>query len=253
MTKKMISLLLIVLGACLLLTNGCTNHDHEKILTVYSGKGLKKSMEELRVAFNKKHNIILNIIYGGSFTLLKTIQETGKGDVFIPGSSTVLQTATDLVDNHQHVVLHVPTICVHKKNPKKIQSLNDLANPGIRLTTGNENMCAIGKVADKIIAKSELKKKIMENIVIKSATVNELINLVINRETDAAIIWKDMLQWPEAKDLTGVEIPSDINEIMKIQVAVLKTSQDKKNAQLFADFVASEGKTVFIKNGFDQL
>lgn len=255
MSKKTVAFLLsLIFGACMLFISGCAEKD--KTLTVYSGKGLTKPMEEIKVAFEKRHNITLNIIFGGSLTLLRAIEETTKGDVFIPGSIRVIRRAIkkegDILDNHQFVALHIPIICVQKDNPKGIHTVNDLARPGIRLTVGNVDMCTIGKVSDSIIAKSKLKEDITKNIVIRSAIVNELLNLMIKKEVNAAIIWKDMLHWPEAKNLTGIEITADMNEIKEVHVAVLKMSEDKKDAQLFADFVASEGKAIFKKHGFGE-
>jgi molybdate transport system substrate-binding protein len=249
MSKKIIALLLpVILGACVLSTIiECAKQ--EKRLIVYSGNGLITSMEEVRVAFENKYNVSLDIIYAGSCTCLKTIQETRKGDIFVPGSSRAIKKAGGLVDNHQYVAVHVPAVCIHKDN-RDIQSFDDLAKPGVRLTIGNANMCAIGRVSDQIIAKSGLKKRIANNIVIRSGTVNELLNLLIKKEVDAAIIWKEMLRWPESKDLQYIQIPSDLNQIQEIRVAVLTISEDKETAQLFADFVASEGKAIFKQHGF---
>ena len=249
MSKRMIALsLLLVLGVCVLFVGACANKD--KTLIVYSGKGLQKAMEEVKAAFEQRHDIELNMIYAGSGTCLSTIKETRRGDILIPGAVRIIEDAGGLVDNHQYVALHVPMVCIHKDNPKEIRSFDDLAKPGVRLTVGNTKMCSMGRVADEIISTSVLKEDISRNIVIRSATVIELRNLVIKKEADAAIIWKDTMRWPESKDLKGIEIPPDINAIREIHVAVLTVSEHKKIAQVFADFVASEGKTIFEKHGF---
>ena len=248
--KAIITLLILILGAAIGGSCGCAKK--ESSLSVYSGKGLKKPMEGIKAAFQQKYDVELNMIYAGSGTLLRTIEDTKKGDIFIPGSTRTIKEAADLVDNHQYVASHIPIIAVHKNNPKNIQSFVDLAKPGVRLTIGNANMCAIGRAADEIIAKCEQKEDLEKNVVIRSATLNELLNLLIKKEADAAIIWKDMLSWLEPEDLKGIEIASDLNEIEEIHVAVLTTTEDKKTAQVFADFVASEGKATFKKQGFGE-
>ena len=88
------------------------------------------------------------------------------------------------------------------------------------------------------------------NIVVTGSTVNELLNLVANQEVDAALVWTDMIQWPEAKGLKLITIPDAINTPKEIRVAILATSTNPKQAALFADFVATEGQKVFIKNRF---
>jgi len=242
--------LLLVLGVCVLFVVEYAPKD--KTLIVYAGKGLQKAMEEIKAVFEEKHDIKLDIFYAGSVTCLRTIKETGRGDIFVPGSIHVLENYADLVDNHQYVALHVPMVCIHKDNPKEIRSFDDLAKPGVRLSVGNTKMCSMGEVANKIISRSALKEGLAKNIVIRSPTVVELLSLVIKKEVDAAIIWKDAMHWPEFRDLKGIEIPPDINEPNEIHVAVLTTSEHKKRAQLFADFVASEGKTIFVKHGFSE-
>jgi len=251
MSKRMIALsLLLVLGVCMLFVVEYAQKD--KTLIVYAGKGVQKAMEEVKAVFDQKHNIKMDIIYAGSATCLSTIKETGQGDVFVPGSIHILDNDSDLIDNNQYVALHVPMVGLHKDNPKEIRSFDDLAKPGVRLSVGNTKMCSMGDVANKILSRSELKEGLTKNIVIRSPTVIELRNLVIKKEVDAAIIWKDTMLWPESKDLKGIEIPPDINEKVEIHVVVLTTSEHKKSAQLFADFVASEGKTIFEKHGFSE-
>ena len=222
----------------------------KKSLIVYSGKGLKKPVEEIKNMFEHKYNIKVKVVYTGSNICLEAIKETKRGDVFIPGSIDVLKKAGDLVDNHQYVALHVPIIAVYKDNPKRIHSFSDLAKPGIRLAIGDANMCAIGKIADEMIEKSGLKENIAKNIEIRTPTVNELLNLLIKQEIDVAIIWEDMLKWPEAENIKGIKIPSHWDMVREISVAVLTISEDKDMAQLFADFVASKGRAIFRKYGF---
>lgn len=252
MSKRMIALsLLLVFGVgVLFFVFGYARKD--KTLIVYAGKGIEKAMEEVKTVFEEKHDITLDILYAGSVTCLRTIRETGRGDIFIPGALHVLENDADLIDNHQYVALHVPMVGIHKDNPKEIRSFDDLAKPGVRISVGNSKMCSMGEVANKIISRSALKEGLTKNIVIRSPTVIELLNLVIKKEADAAIIWKDTMHWPEFEVLKGIEIPPGINETSEIHVAVLTTSEHKKSAQLFADFVASEGKMIFEKHGFSE-
>ncbi len=156
------------------------------------------------------------------------------------------------MDNHQYVALHATVIGVHKENPKNIQSLDDVAKSGVRLAVGNEKTCSMGAVANIIIQKSGLKEQLIQNTVIKASTVTEVADLIVQKEVDCGIMWNDMLALPKHKDIRGIQLPADNNAIIEIHVAVLTTSQDKASAQVFADFVASEGKTVFKKYGFGE-
>ena len=251
MWKKAAFILLIVItGAYVSFLSGCDKG--EKSLIVYSGKGLKNAVEDVKQAFEQKHKIKLYIIYAGSYNLLETIQKTKKGDIYIPGSLAPVKKAGDLVAHSQSIAAHVLAFAVRMDNPKNIQSYNDLSRAGINIAVGNKDMCAAGKVAEKIMKGSkdiEFKK----NITITGSTVNELLDLVVQKEVDASLVWIDMLIWPEAGVLKLVELPPAINKIQTIPVAVLTTTTDRKSADLFADFMATEGKLIFTKHGFGKI
>ncbi len=248
--RKPVELFWIAIFLISIVIGGCAEKPER--LFVYSGKALKKPMEDIRVAFEQKYHIKPEISYAGSVTCLNTIRQTEKGDVFIPGSVMIVRKAGALVDNHQYVALHVPVIGVHKDNPKNIHTFNDLAIPGVRLAIGNAKMCSIGKVADIILEKTDLKDQLTQNIVIKTSTGVEIADLILQKEIHAGIVWQDLLARPEYQDFRRIKIPSALTAIQEIHIAVLTISQDKDIAQLFADFAASEGKAIFKKHGFGE-
>jgi len=247
--KKMVFLLLVA-GICAVYTAGCVK-PHGPLI-VYSGKGLKHAVEEIKTAFQHKHNLEISIVYAGSDTLLSTINRTKKGDVFIPGSLSYIKKAGDIIAYDKYVARHVPVFAVRADNPGKISTFNDLLAPGIKLAVGNKDMCAIGKVAYDMVSDPDNNAGFAKNIVITGTTVNELLDLVIRKEVDASLVWADMLTWPEARGLEIIEIPSSMNRIKDIHVAVLETTTDRRHAILFADFVAGEGREIFKKHGFGE-
>jgi molybdate transport system substrate-binding protein len=209
-------------------------------------------LEEVKGAFERKYDVRVHMVYAGSETLIKTIKKTRKGDVFIPGSVNFLSEGGELVLTHQYVAEHIPVFAIRKDNPKAIQSFSDLLQPGLKLAVGNKDMCAIGRVADSIIKDSDREQEFTKNIAITGSTVNELLDLVMRREVDASLIWADMLVWPEALNLQRIDIPEEINKPKKIHVAVLSTAAEKKAAIIFADFVATEGRSFFRTHGFGE-
>jgi len=250
-TKTFRILLLATLALCLAIgTGGCSRSGIDHPLVVYSGKGLSNAMEEAKTAFQQRHKIPVTIIYAGSDTLLSTIQRTRRGDIFIPGSATYIQRAGDLIRSDKYVADHIPAFIVRADNPKNLQTFADLLADGVKLAVGNKDMCAIGRVAEKIIAASDQQAAFRKNIVITGSTVNELLQLVNDREVDAALAWTDMLKWPGAAGLRGVAIPEAINSPKEIRVTVLAFSTDAQRAALFADFLTTEGKAIFTRHGF---
>lgn len=243
-------ILLMVLGNILTIGTGCTQK--EVPLVVYAGKGLQSAMEEIKQSFEQRESISISIIYAGSNSLLTTLKNTRKGDIFIPGSSSYIKKAGKLVHTSQYVAHHVPGFIVQANSTKTLRTYSDLLVPGVQIAVGNKDMCAIGKVGEAILSEADPQQTFRSNIVITGSTVNELLGLVIDKEVDAALVWAEMLEWKTAKGLVHIAIPDNINKPKEIQVSTLSVSTNPKKAALFANFVATEGRTIFLKHGFSE-
>lgn len=235
-----------LVGLCCLVVIGCSREVEP--LVIYSGKGLRNAMEEVVLTFEQEYRIPTSVVFAGSDTLLATLEKTRRGDVFVPGSALYLKRAGDLVVSDQYVARHVPSFAVRRDNPGDIDSFVDLLRPGVRLAVGNPDMCAVGRVAADI--SQAMEDGFEHNVVVTGSTVNELLDLVVQGEVDAALVWADMLQWPQAEPLRVVPIPAAINRPKEIRVAVLATTTDREHATLFADFVATRGREIFRRHGF---
>jgi molybdate transport system substrate-binding protein len=219
-------------------------------LLVYSGAGLNEAMQEIKTVYEDTHDVTIDYIFAGSAQLLAQIQLSGKGDVLIVGSQDVYIEAEkkNFAESPQLVAHHTPCIAVQKGNPKKIYLIEDLANPGIKILLGDPKANAIGLAAQKMIKKNNL-PGIMQNTVAQTATVNELVTQLSMGQADAAIVTKDSIA--NSKELELIEILPEKNVDLIIPVGVLTISKQKKEAQNFADFVASStGKKIFAKHGF---
>lgn len=246
--KPFITLLFILLTVIFACSYGCSQEQDPMV--IYVGKGLKKSMKEIHHSFEQQYKIPLSIIYAGSDTLLTTIHKTKKGDIFIPGSATYIEKLQVKVTTSQHLADHIPAFAVRADNPKNLLSFTDLMQTGIKIAVGNKDMCAIGRVAEDIATNSGQQNLFRQNIVVTGSTVNELLLLVANAEVDTALVWTDMLKWPEAEGLQLITIPDAINTPKEIRVAILSTSTNPEQAALFANFMTTEGKKIFAKHGF---
>lgn len=219
-------------------------------LLVYSGAGLKKPMSEIAELFEEEHGIKIEYVYAGSAQLLGQIELSGKGDVFIVGSINAYKAAQekDLVNDYKEVAYHNPIIGVPKGNPANIQSLEDLAKPGVKVILGDEEANAIGATSQKIIEKTGL-TGINDNVVAKTATVNELIVHLTSKDADAAIVTEDSSFGN--KEIELIPIPKDINIPQILPIGTLKITKHTDEANIFVDFVSSnKGKEIFEKYGF---
>lgn len=220
-------------------------------LTVHSGAGLSKAMEEMGQAFEKKTGAKVNFNYAGCAQLLTQMEINKQGDVFVGGSLNDMDIAQQkgFTDKYVEVAYHIPAIAVPKGNPAAITCLEDLAKPGVRLILGDEKTNAIGKKGAKIFEKNNLQAAIAKNVVARGATVNEIVTQIGMKQGDAGLVFED--NGVDAKNIEIILIPQEQNAIDKVPVCVLSFTDNKELAQTFVNFVKSdEGKAIFVKHGF---
>jgi len=267
MKSKLIGFMFMLLIAGALLFAGCTSTQPGSIpastvaitttpassqesLLVYSGAGLKSTMEDIGKAFTNKYGIGIQYTYGGSGTLVSQMNLTQKGDVFIPGSTTEYATAKSqgLVGDYQLIGYHVPVIAVQKGNPKGITTIKDFANPGLKIALGDTNATAIGKAGAKMFKNFNITGAVEKNVITRTPTINELTVIMNLGQADATLLTLDQIN---LEKMDAISIPTSDNVVLIVPIGVTSFTKNPVNARKFADFVASdEGKAIFEKHGF---
>jgi molybdate transport system substrate-binding protein len=221
----------------------------DRSLTVYSGAGLRKPMDEIGQAFEEKTGVKVNFNYAGCAQLLGQMELTQEGDVFVGGSLNDAEIALEkgFIQDYQKAVYHIPAIGVPKGNPAGITCLADMAKPGVKLVLGDAESNAIGKKGEKIFAKNQL--QVEQNVVARDATVNEIVTHLAMGQGDAGLIWED--NGFGNQDIEIIAIPEEQNITDMVPVCCLNFSQEPELAQQFVDFIMSEeGMKIFAKHGF---
>lgn len=247
MNRKALSLLVgLILVAGLVVSGSAADGS----LLVYCGAGMSEPMEEIADLFEEREGVEVQYTFGGSAQLLSQIELYQTGDLYMPGARSDIESAIEkgFVDETRDVVYHVPCIVTPKGNPAGIDSLECLAEPGVRVALGDPTGPAIGKVSKKILESLGIWDEVGENVVAFSGTVNELLVYVSLGQADAAIVWEDLFN-PDEMEM--VEIPREKNEIKVVSIGTLIFSEDKEVTERFMNFVVSEeGKEVFVDHGF---
>ena len=226
-------------------------------LTVFSGAGLIKPMEEMRANFQEKHGVEVDIHYGGSGEIFGMLGAGQPCDVLIPGAAKytmdALKNGWVEKGSIHNLVLHKPVIAVPKGNSAKVAGLDDLTREGVRVSIGDPKAPAIGRVAKKILVKADLWEAVQPNIQVYAPTVNQLLIYVALEQVDAAIIWQDLTSWAEGHGkIEVVPIDAARNIIKTIPTAVCSQAPHPKTAQAFNDYIASEeGLRIWAKWGFE--
>src|SRR4030065_431683 len=143
-------------------------------------------------------------------------------------------------ENTQSITAYLITvIVVQHGNPKNIQSLADLAKPGIEIGIGNPQSVCLGLYAIEIFEYNGLLDDISKNIIVNAESCEKTATLLSLKSVDAVIGWDVFHHWdPDNIDtvyIAGEQLP----RLAYVPGAVTIFSVDKENARKFLDFLVS--------------
>ncbi|MCJ8344454.1 molybdate ABC transporter substrate-binding protein [bacterium] len=222
---------------------------------VYVGAASKPPTQEIIQEFEKKHDVAIDVHYGGSGFVLSQMILSKRGDIYFPGSSDYMLKAIDkkvvFEETEQRIVYLVQAINVRKGNPKNIQSLLDLTRDGIRVAIANPEGVCVGSYAVETIEKTftkQQKAKFLKNLVNYTGSCAKTASAISLKQVDAVIGWRVFEDW-DPKRIESIALKAhEISRIAYIPMAISKFTKNKKLAQLFVDYFASqEAKDIFQK------
>lgn len=252
----------LLIGALLV---GCTQKEdqssqskEQKHLLVYAGSASKPPTEEAARIFEEKTGVKVDLVFGGSGTVLSQMKLNKQGDIYFPGSSDFMEKAKkeNLVfpDTEKNIVYLVNAINVQKGNPKGIKELKDLLKPDLKVAIGNPETVCVGLYATEIVDKSlspEEKAAFQKNLINYTESCDKTATAVSLKTVDAVIGWRVFQYW-DPNNIETIPLNADqIQRIGYIPIAVSSYTQNRELAQRFIDFLDSqEGKDIFKKHKY---
>jgi molybdate transport system substrate-binding protein len=232
-----------------------SNRRQPKELHVFAGAANTPPLTEAAKLYEKRYGVKVRLTFGGSGVVLAQMKLARKGDVYVPGSDDYMEKAINegIVDPKSVRIICwlVPVINVPKGNPKGIESLQDLAKPGMRVAIAVPGSVCLGDVAKEILEKAGLWEKVQPNIVMQAKDCADLAAQIKLRTVDAIIGWDVFAYWYPDTPMDNIPIPPEFNRVRYIPAGVSVFSRDKKEAQRFVNFLASaEGKRCYAKCGY---
>jgi len=224
-------------------------------LRLYAGSGMRQPVDELVERFQNTTGHQVAVDYDGSGRLLAKITATGLGDLFIPGALSYIEILEKqgLVLSRRAIVVHTPVIAVNRKSFVKVDCLEDLCRPGVKVALGDPKAMALGRTAATIFERSGLQGKIAPNVAVYGATVKQVALYAAEGTVDAAIIARaDAVQFKDRVHM--IEIPDSLYDTELVAIAVLKTTVDEPAACELRDYLSSsQAIAVFEQYGFLRL
>jgi molybdenum ABC transporter molybdate-binding protein len=226
-------------------------------LLVYCAAGVKPPVLQLARNFEKDYGIKIQLQYGGSGTLLSNVEVSQRGDLYIAGDKSYIETASErgLIDEVLPLAYLRPVIAVAAGNPNGIKGVRDLLEKGIRIALGNPDATSIGKQTKKFLTQAGLWgqiRKHTESSGVFKPTVPEVANDIKLGAVDAGIIWDATAA--QYDDLEVIRDPAFYSAVMEISVAVTKSTRQPQKALRFARWLNSRvGNKIFNQYGFESV
>jgi molybdate transport system substrate-binding protein len=253
------TLLVATLGAALTLAAGCgSTGDHDapsgkggrKTLFVFAAASLTETFGSLGKTFEATHpGVRVRFNYGGSSALAQQIVQGAPADVFAAASPATMKTVTDAHDANGTPRVFVRNrleIAVPPGNPGKVGSIEDLADPRLKVVQcAPEVPC--GAAAVKALAAAGVSVKPVS----QEQDVKAALTKVRLGEADAALVYRTDVRAADGK-VTGIDFPAAAQAVNDYPIAALARAPNPVLATRFVQLVmSSQGRSVLTRAGFE--
>lgn len=218
-------------------------------VTVFAAASLTESFTALGKRFEAAHpgtDVTFN--FGGSDSLAAGITSGAPADVFAAASPRTMKTVTDAgrtAGSPETFVRNRLAIAVPPGNPKKIASLRDLGESGLKVALCDEKV-PCGAAARKALDAAGLKL----TPVSYEQDVKGALTKVELKEVDASLVYTTDVRSAGGK-VDGVEFPEAGQAVNDYPIALLKDAPNTEAAEAFIALVRSgEGRRVLTGAGF---
>ncbi len=225
-------------------------------LQVWSCGGLAEAFMPANQAYEKKTGV--KIAYTGAFAaaLGKSLLGSATTEVFgarVLGLAKKLRQAGKMI-YFKPLCFTSYVLVTPKGNPAGIQSVGDLARPGVRVILAPEASPPGGKAVTVLLKKAGVVKAALQNSVIKGTCVQRTMEDLIQGRADASVVELRLTRLPQFKDRTEIiPIPEKYfpPPPLTFTIGVMRDAADRKLADNYVEFItAPEGQAFFERAGF---
>ena len=216
---------------------------------VFAAASLTDSFNALGRAFQQAHGgVTVRFNYAGTPTLVTQIEQGAQADVFASADTTNmdrLKSAGYTTGDPQVFAHNLLEIVVAPGNPKRINSLADLARPGIVYISEAATVPA-GKYSLEALQKARV------SVTPKSleTDVKSVISKIELGEADAGIVYTTDVRAAGTK-VTGVAIPEGYNVVATYPLVAVKGAKNPAAGDAFIAYVlSSPGQSTLASFGF---
>ena len=231
-------------------------------VTVLAASSLTDAFNQEGQAFQTLNpKVTVRFSYGASSALEAQLAQGAPADLFASADQANMDKATKdgVIDGGAQVFAkNKLVVIVPKANPANIQTVADLAKPGVKLVLTDPSV-PIGTYARTVLKNlsqepaygGSFSAKVLANDKSDAADVRSAVAAVQTGQADATICYATDVTPSAQKDVTELAIPDKDNVIATYPIATVKGAQNKAAAQAFIAFLRSPaGQAILKVQGF---
>lgn len=226
-------------------------------LLIYCGITMVKPIKEIAKIIEEKYDCEIKISQGGSKDLYDSLKYSKVGDLYLPGSDSyrINNLKDGFLLDEAYVGYNQAALFVQKKNPLKVQGIEDLLNPNLGVILCDPKSGSIGKMTEKILKNHKGEDFFFEaynNVIVIGTDSRNLNKALIDKEADLAINWRATAFWPENKDhIDIIDLDEKIAPKQRLVINLLSFSKHPDIAKAFMRYAQSiQGQEIMKKYGF---
>lgn len=189
-------------------------------LTLYAGAINRRALEPIVKTFADREGVEVITKYNGCGILTADMRALGAGQTGFPDAFMACdQYYLDEVQDWFHEGVQISSadivMVVARGNPHHVQSLDDLAKPGLRVALGQPQQCTIGVLSRRLLTSAGLDSDALrENIVAELPSSAMIVPSVTTGAADVALVY-----------ITDAQAERDRLEILPIDSPLAKAIQ----------------------------
>ena len=253
-TLQVMSLLSLMSVVALLPGSGCSKKEAQNKpaeLVVLCGSSFPQPMEKLCAEFTAQTGIKVATTIAGSEDFLPLVKAGQKGDVLVTHDPYLKYVAdANALADHVEVGSLAPVLVVQKGNPKGIKSIEDLAQPGLKVALTDPQYSTCGEMVFALLEKKGIKDAVMKNVENRLTKGHINIGTFLKTQViDAGIMWNGVAH--TFKDnLDVVKTPYEYDVETRVHIMSLSYSKQPDSLKQFMEFARKRGPAVFAEFGY---
>lgn len=217
-------------------------------LKVFAAASLTESFKEIGALFAAQHAVSPAFQFAATNELRLQIENGARPDVFASASTEEMDRAvrSGLVKTPRPFAKSRLALIVPKSNPGRLESLRDLARPGLKLVVagpkvpaGAYTLAMLEKVAADPGYGAGFKAAVLENVVSHELNVRSVCAKVSLGEGDAGVVYHSDVTARLGQTVRALEVPARFNVEAIYPVAVVERAPHAGAAQKFVEFLVS--------------